>query len=94
MRGLIVDKHEVDDVRLATDKDDLEEGVPEIARWIGPEEVCEDMVSALSDPVVCGYEAGVPRYLAMYTARYKNCDLKEIPDALCSMDQYPSHSTT
>ena len=39
MRGLVVDEHEVDDVGLRGDEDDLEEGVPEVLGRVGPEEV-------------------------------------------------------
>ena len=40
MRRLVVDEHHVDDVRLAGNEDELEEGVPEVLCRVGPEKIC------------------------------------------------------
>jgi len=40
MCRFVVDEHEVDDVGLADDEDDFEDGVPDGFGRAGPEEIC------------------------------------------------------
>jgi hypothetical protein len=77
---LVVVEHQVDDIGGGSNKDELESSVPQAPEGVCPKKVCERGLS-----MRYAYSlrwTGVPRYRVTYTTRYKNCDLKEMPDAL------------
>jgi hypothetical protein len=51
--GLVVVEHQVDDVGLRGDEDDLESGVPEGVGGVCPEEIWRVAVVSCGDPCVC-----------------------------------------
>jgi hypothetical protein len=78
--GLVIVEHQVDDICGCSNEDELESSVPQAPEGVCPKKVCERGLSMRYAYLL--QWTGVPRYRVTYTTRYRNCDLKEMPDAL------------
>lgn len=80
VRRLVGVGHEVDDVALRANEEDLED---EVVEAVGRKEICARLACLhLAIEHRQQLLSSIPRYLVRYTSRYSPCDLKEMPEQL------------